>query len=72
MKHKKFVKHLQAVGIPRNEANRVAEIARTKYGSYFKGLGLYLNTYAMLLHGRDPLCLYPAAADKAEPMEVPA
>lgn len=61
MKHKKFVKHLQAVGISRNEANRVAEIARTQYGSYFKGLGLYLNTYAMLLHGHDPLCLYPAA-----------
>lgn len=60
VKHKKFVKQLQAVGIPRNMANQVAETARTKYGSYFKGLGLFLNTYAMLLHGQDPSCLYAA------------
>lgn len=60
MKHKKFVKQLQGVGIPRNMANQVAETARTKYGSYFKGLGLFLNTYAMLLNGQDPSCLYAA------------
>jgi hypothetical protein len=61
VKHKKFVKQLQGVGIPRNMANQVAETARTKYGSYSKGLGLFLNTYAMLLHGQDPRCLYAAA-----------
>ena len=61
MKHKKFVKQLQAVGIERNMANQVAETARTVYGSYFKGLGLYMNTYAMLLHGSRPDCLYASA-----------
>lgn len=60
MKHKKFVKHCMAVGIHRNEANELAQIARTKYGSYFKGLGLCLNTWAMLLNGQDPTCLYAA------------
>ena len=58
MKHRKFVKQLMAVGIPRNMANQVAETARKKYGSYIKGLGLFLNTYAMLLNGQDPTCLY--------------
>lgn len=58
MKHRKFVKHCMAVGIQRNMANEVAEIARKKYGSYIKGLGLFLNTYAMLLNGQDPTCLY--------------
>ena len=60
MKHKKFVKQCMGVGIPRNMANQVAEIARTKYGSYFKGLGLFLNTYLLLLGGQDPTCLYAA------------
>jgi hypothetical protein len=61
VKHRKFVKQLMAVGIERNMANQVAETARTKYGSYFKGLGLFLNTYAMLLNGQDPTCLYATA-----------
>lgn len=64
MKHKKFVKQLQAVGIPRNMATQVAQIARTRYGSYGTGLGLFLNTYAMLLNGQDPSCLYAAGGGK--------
>lgn len=59
VKRKKFIKQLMAVGIQYNMASQVAETARTKYGSYFKGLGLYLNTYAMLLQCQDPSCLYP-------------
>lgn len=61
MTRKKFVKTCMGVGIPRNMASEVAETARTKYGPYHKGLGLFLNTYAMLLNGADPLILYPAA-----------
>lgn len=58
MKRKQFIKQLMAVGINRNIAGQMAETARTKYGSYFKGLGLALNTYAMLRNGKDPLILY--------------
>ena len=58
MKRKKFIKDLMGVGIDRNAAAQAAKTARTKYGSYFKGLGLFLNTYAMLLNGQDPSILY--------------
>ena len=61
MNRKKFIKQLQGVGITRNLAASLAATCQSKGLSYFKGLGLYLSTYAMLLHGQDPLCLYPAA-----------
>lgn len=61
MKRKKFVKACMGAGIQRNMANQVAVTARTKYGPYYKGLGLFLTTYAMLLNGRNPAMLYRAA-----------
>lgn len=60
MKRKQFVKQLQAHGIPRNMANELAETSRTKYGPYIKGLGRFLNIYAMLRNGADPLAFYAA------------
>lgn len=58
MKRKKFIKHIMAVGIERNRATAVAAVSRARRLPYDKGLGLYLNTYAMLLHGQDPRILY--------------
>ncbi len=59
MTRKKFIKHCMGVGIQRNMAAQVAKTARTKYGPYFQGLGLFLNTYAMILNGQSPAILYP-------------
>lgn len=61
MKRKQFVKQIMAVGIDRNDAAQVAAVSRARGLPYMKGLGLFLNTYAMLLHGQDPSILYPAA-----------
>lgn len=58
MKRNKFIKQIMAVGIDRNRAAAVAATSRDRGLPYDKGLGLYLNTYAMLLHGQDPSILY--------------
>ena len=58
MKRNKFIKQIMAVGIDRNRAAAVAAVSRDRGLPYDKGLGLYLNTYAMLLHGQDPRILY--------------
>ena len=61
MKRKTFIKQLMGVGVDRNMADLVADTARAKYGAYFKGLGLFLNTYALIRNGQDPLFLYRAS-----------
>ena len=58
MKRKQLIKQLMAEGIQRNTAAQVAGICTARGLSLFKGLGLYLNTYAMMLHGQDPAILY--------------
>lgn len=58
MKRNKFIKQIMAVGIERNRAASVAAASRSRGLPYAKGLGLYLNTYAMLLNGQDPRILY--------------
>lgn len=60
MKRKIFIKQIMAVGIPRNIAASVAVLAQAKRMPYFKALGLYLNTYALLMAGIDPSGLYQA------------
>lgn len=61
MKRKKTVKTLMGEGIPRNLANRVAATTAKRHMSHDYGTGLFLTTFAMLLNGQDPSCLYPAA-----------
>lgn len=61
MTRKKFIKSCMGAGIDKKVAAQLAVTARTKYGSYFKGLGLFLNTYTLIMAGQDPSCLYPAA-----------
>lgn len=60
MTRKKFVKSCMGVGISRNMAAQLAVTARTKYGPYWNGLGLFLNTFGLMLHGMDPSGLYRA------------
>ena len=60
MKRKTFIKQIMAAGIDRNRANQVAAASKSKGLPYFNGLGLYLNTYAMLLNGQNPGILHPA------------
>lgn len=61
MKRKKFIKQIMGEGIQRNRAAQVAAITRRKGMPYYKGLGLFLNTYALLLNGKSPAILYPPA-----------
>ena len=66
MKRKQFIKQLMGNGIQRNRADQVAAVSRARSLPYVKGLGQYLNTYAMLLHGQDPSVLYqPAGGGRA-------
>lgn len=62
MKRKRFIKLLMWAGFDRNQANLAAKIIRTagkrKGLTYFTGAGLFLNAYAMKLHGQDPDCLF--------------
>ena len=58
MSRKKFIKSLMGAGIDRNVAASVAATAQAKRMPYIKAEGLFLNTYAMLLHGQDPSILY--------------
>ena len=66
MTRKKFIKQIMAVGTDRNRAASVADVCQSKAMTYSKGLGLYLNTYAMLLRGQDPSILYRAAGGGAK------
>lgn len=61
MKRKTFIKQIMAVGIDRNRAASVAAVCQGKGMAYHNGLGLYLNTYAMLLRGQNPSILYQAS-----------
>lgn len=61
MKRKQFIKQIMGAGIDRNSAAQVAAASRARSMPYVKGLGLFLNTYAMLLHGQDPSVLYQTA-----------
>ncbi len=50
MDRKRFIKQLQAQGIQRNKAAQLAATTRKKGASYFKGLGIFLNTYAIFVN----------------------
>lgn len=66
MKRKQFIKQIMGQGIPRNMAAQVAAATLRKGMPYYNGLGLFLNAYALALHGKSPAILYPPAGGGAQ------